>query len=286
MKVQEVQIPISEKELKDFQKYLYERENADATIQKYGSDLKKFYEYLGKEKMINKEKLLKYKKWLMSRYAVRSVNSMLTAVNQFLEFLDVGFLKVKIVKMQKSLFLPEEKELTKKEFQELVLAARKGKKEWLALVMEAIAATGIRISELRYFTVEHVRKGKAEIYNKGKYRRIFIPQKIQKKLLIYAKKQNINKGSIFVNKYGKPKDRSFIWKEMKKLKDQTGIQGNKIFPHNLRHLFARIYYRNTKDIAGLADLLGHSNMNVTRIYTANTGIIYLRQLNQLKILEI
>lgn len=286
MKVQEVQIPISEKELKDFQKYLYERENADATIQKYGSDLKKFYEYLGKEKMINKEKLLKYKKWLMSRYAVRSVNSMLTAVNQFLEFLDVGFLKVKIVKMQKSLFLPEEKELTKKEFQELVLAARKGKKEWLALVMEAIAATGIRISELRYFTVEHVRKGKAEIYNKGKYRRIFIPQKIQKKLLIYAKKQNINKGSIFVNKSGKPKDRSFIWKEMKKLKDQTGIQGNKIFPHNLRHLFARIYYRNTKDIAGLADLLGHSNMNVTRIYTANTGKIYLRQLNQLKILEI
>ncbi len=105
-------------------------------------------------------------------------------------------------------------------------------------------------------------------------------------MLIYAKKQNINKGSIFVNKSGKPKDRSFIWKEMKKLKDQTGIQGNKIFPHNLRHLFARIYYRYTKDIAGLADLLGHSNMNVTRIHTANTGEIYLRQLNQLKILKI
>lgn len=274
-------IRVSTEDINKFEQFLYERENAIATIRKYKTDIRTFFRFLENERMVNKSRLLEYKEWLMVRYAVSSVNSILAALNQFLEFLGAKYLKVKRVKAQRKLFLQEEKELTRQEFQKLLNIARSEGKDQLALCMETIAATGIRISELRYFTLESVKQGRIEIYNKGKYRKIFLPQIIRRKLICFCKEQKINSGYIFRTRSGKPKDRSNIWSEMKALKDKAGIDGEKIFPHNLRHLFARTYYQCTKDLAGLADLLGHSSLNITRIYTSNTGEIYQKQLDQM-----
>lgn len=285
MELQNAIVEFSEEQVEQFRQYLYEREHADATVRKYTTDIRTFLGYLGKDKTADKGRLLEYKNWLLSRYAVSSVNSMLAALNQFLEFRNADFLKMKRVKVQKNLFLQEERELTRQEFQKLVYTANRDGKNWLALCMETMAATGIRISELEFFTVERVKKGRIEIYNKGKYRRIFLPAAIQTKLLAFSRQKKIQRGSIFVTKKGKPLNRSRIWREMKELKDKTGIEGKKIFPHNLRHLFARVYYQSTRDITGLADLLGHSNINVTRIYTSNTGEIYQKQLDQMNILK-
>lgn len=276
-----IPIEISTEDIQRFEQYLYERENAIATIQKYKTDIRTFFRFLGEERTVDKAKLLAYKEWLVERYAVSSVNSILAALNQFLEFFDAPHLKVKRIKLQKNLFLQEEKELTKQEYKKLLQAARSEGKEQLALCMETIAATGIRISELQYFTLESVKRGRIEIYNKGKYRRIFLPKVIRQKLLYFCKQQKIRSGHIFITKNGKPKDRSNIWSEMKALNKKAGIDGRKIFPHNLRHLFARVYYQCTKDLAGLADLLGHSSLNVTRIYTSNTGKIYQKQLDHM-----
>ena len=184
--------------------------------------------------------------------------------------------------MQKALFLDEDRELTEAEYRKLLKTALADGRYQLALCMETIASTGIRISELPAFTVEAVKKNFIEVTNKGKYRRIFLPKEIRKKLLYYAEEQKIESGPIFVTRNGKPKSRSNIWREMKALKEKAGIDGRKIFPHNLRHLFARVYYRATKDLAGLGDLLGHSSLNITRIYTSNTGKIYQTQLDNIE----
>lgn len=238
--------------LEQFEMYLYERENAEATIRKYMADVRTFFTFLGKNRTVDKKRLLSYKEWLLKR-----------------------------VRMQKCLFLCEEKELTRKEYEKLLKTAISEGKYQLALCMETIVSTGIRISELVYFTVEAVYKNCIEIVNKGKYRRIFIPKSLRKMLLKYAEKRHIGSGPIFVTKNGKPKNRSNIWREMKSLKEKAGIEGKKIFPHNLRHLFARIYYEVTKDLRGLGDILGHSSLNVTRIYTSNTGKIYQKQLDNI-----
>ena len=279
-------VVIQETQLKAFEDYLYERENARATIQKYKSDAATFLRYLGNERRVDKSRVLAYKEWLVTHYAVSSVNSMLASVNQFLIFLECRELTVKPLKVQRSLFLKEEKELSKDEYRKLVKTARQEGKEQIALCMETIAATGIRISELRYFTVEKVKKGRIEICNKGKYRRIFLTDDIRKKLLHYCKTAGVREGQIFVTRTGKPKDRSNLWKEMKRLKEKAGVCASKIFPHNFRHLFARVYYTCTKDLAGLADLLGHSSLNVTRIYTSNTGEVYQKQLEKMTALRI
>lgn len=279
-------VVIQETQLKAFEDYLYERENARATIQKYKSDAATFLRYLGNERRVDKSRVLAYKEWLVTHYAVSSVNSMLASVNQFLIFLECRELTVKPLKVQRSLFLKEEKELSKEEYRKLVKTAREEGKEQIALCMETIAATGIRISELRYFTVEKVKKGRIEICNKGKYRRIFLTDDIRKKLLHYCKTAGVREGQIFVTRTGKPKDRSNLWKEMKRLKEKAGVCASKIFPHNFRHLFARVYYNCTKDLAGLADLLGHSSLNVTRIYTSNTGEVYQKQLEKMTALRI
>ncbi len=279
-------VVIQETQLKAFEDYLYERENARATIQKYKSDAAAFLRYLGNERRVDKSRVLAYKEWLVTHYAVSSVNSMLASVNQFLIFLECRELTVKPLKVQRSLFLKEEKELSKEEYRKLVKTARQEGKEQIALCMETIAATGIRISELRYFTVEKVKKGRIEICNKGKYRRIFLTDDIRKKLLHYCKTAGVREGQIFVTRTGKPKDRSNLWKEMKRLKEKAGVCASKIFPHNFRHLFARVYYTCTKDLAGLADLLGHSSLNVTRIYTSNTGEVYQKQLEKMTALRI
>lgn len=279
--MQNITAEIKREQIGAFREYLNQRENADATIKKYITDISTFLRYLNNESTIDKQKLLDYKEWLLRRYAVSSVNSMLVALNQFLEFLNLSFLKVKRVKVQNNLFLKDEKELTKEEYRRLVKTAAEEGREQLALCIETIASTGIRISELEFFTVESVRRDYIEIVNKGKYRRIFLPKVLRQKLILFARKHGVQKGAIFVTRNGKPKNRSNIWREMKALEEKAGISGNKVFPHNLRHLFARIYYSVTKDLAGLADLLGHSSLNVTRIYTSNTGKIYQKQLDSL-----
>ncbi len=279
--MQNITAEIKREQIGAFREYLNQRENADATIKKYITDISTFLRYLNNESTIDKQKLLDYKEWLLRRYAVSSVNSMLAALNQFLEFLNLSFLKVKRVKVQNNLFLKDEKELTKEEYRRLVKTAAEEGREQLALCIETIASTGIRISELEFFTVESVRRDYIEIVNKGKYRRIFLPKVLRQKLILFARKHGVQKGAIFVTRNGKPKNRSNIWREMKALEEKAGISGNKVFPHNLRHLFARIYYSVTKDLAGLADLLGHSSLNVTRIYTSNTGKIYQKQLDSL-----
>lgn len=279
-------VTVEEEDLEAFQQYLYERENARATIRKYMTDIRTFCRYLGKDREADKNRLLLYKEWLLEHYAISSANSMLVALNQFLKFKGYASLTVKRIKTQRSLFRQEEKELTKGEYRKLVEAARGEGKEQLALCMETIAATGVRISELQYFTVERVQKGRIEIMNKGKYRRIFLPDPLRRKLLAYIKENRIREGYIFITRNGKPKDRSNIWSEMKALQKKTGIQESKIFPHNFRHLFARVYYDATKDLVGLADLLGHSSLNVTRVYTSTSGQTYQRQLNRMKELQI
>lgn len=281
MKTREDSIKISEKTITEFAKYLYIRENAEATIKKYTADIKNFFLYLDEGKTVNKVILLQYKESLIHKYSINSVNSILAAINQFLEFIDAANLKVKRIKIQKQPFIQMQKELTKEECRKLIRAAKENGKEQLALCMETIACTGIRISELKYFTIERIKSGKIEIYNKGKYRRIFLPKQLRKNLLAYCKQKQICTGWVFVTKNGKLKDRSNIWREMKSLKEKAGVSDSKIFPHNLRHLFARTYYEDTKDIAGLADLLGHSSVNVTRIYTATTEFVFQKQLNRI-----
>ena len=283
--MQDTGIEISREQMEEFEDYLYERENAGATIQKYLTDIRTFFRYLGDDLVVNKKRLLAYKEWLKESYMVNSANSILAALNQFLEFLGLGTWKVKRFKVQKSLFLNEEKELTEAEFRKLLKTALSEGKYQLALCMETIASTGIRISELEAFNVEAVRNDFIEVTNKGKYRRIYLSKEIRKKLLRYAEEQEIHSGPIFITRNGKPKSRSNIWREMKALKEKAGIDGRKIFPHNLRHLFARLYYKATKDLAGLGDILGHSSLNITRIYTSNTGKQYQRQLDNLNYLN-
>ena len=281
-----IKVKMEPEMLESFERYLYEQENANATIRKYVTDIRTFFCYLGDELTVDKKRILEYKEWLTKHYAVNSINSMLAALNRFLEFLGLDALKVKRIKVQKSLFLREEKELTQKEYQKLLETAVSEGKYQLALCMETIASTGIRISELESFTVEALKQSYIGIVNKGKYRRIFLPRKLRSRLLKYAGRQKIKSGPIFVTRNGKPKCRSNIWREMKALKKKAGIDGDKIFPHNLRHLFARIYYKMTQDLAGLGDLLGHSSLNATRIYTSNTGKIYQKQLDAIDDLRI
>lgn len=269
------------KAIADFRDYLYERENAKATISKYMTDINTFYKYLNGNYEIDKKCILSYKEWLYPMYEATSINSMLVALNQFLDFLGLGRWKVKRLKVQKQLFIPEEKEMTKQEYNRLLNAARGTNKHQLAMSIETLAATGARVSELVFFTVERVKKGTVSISNKGKHRTILITDSLKKKLLYYAAKNGVYSGCIFVTKNGRPKDRSNLWREMKALQKICNVSPEKIFPHNLRHLFARSYYKLTNDIAGLADLLGHSSMDVTRIYTANTEENYRKQIQRM-----
>ena len=279
--MEELEIIVSGRNVKEFSGFLHSRESAEATIKKYTSDIYTFLKYLNGDMKVNKERVLKYKEWLLEKYAISSVNSMLAAVNQFLEFLGAGMLKVKRIKIQRLSFRQESREMSEQEYKRLLYAARAEGKIQLALCIETIACTGIRISEIKYFTVERIKAGKIQVYNKGKYRKIILPKILRKKLLQYCRENEIQSGWIFRTRNGKLKDRSNIWREMKQLQTRAGIEATKIFPHNLRHLFARVYYKATKDISGLADLLGHSSVNVTRIYTAATERFFQKQVDRI-----
>lgn len=255
--------------IEEFSCHLYRQEKTAATIRKYSTDLRTFLGYLGNDRQVHRIRLLEYKEWLRQQYAVSSANSMLAAVNCFLDYMCFPELKVKSYKVQKRMFLDSE-EMTKREYQKLVETARRKEKSQLALILESICATGVRVSELKYLTVKNLQGGRLEVSNKGKTRIVLIPESLRKKLLCYAGKQGIKSGPIFVTRNGKPKDRSNIWTEMKLLAEQAGIKPKKVFPHNLRHLFARSFYKTTNNLAALADVLGHSSLEVTRIYTADT----------------
>lgn len=260
--------------------HLKEQERADATIQKYTYNLNLLCKYLNGAPL-TKIALIEWKQQLAETYAPTSVNSMLAAVNGLLTFLNRRDLIVKLLKIQRSLFLDEDKELTRNEYIRLVRTAQKQKNQRLSLVLQTICSTGIRVSELRFITAEAVYCGKVEIINKGKRRTIFLPDKLRRILKNYLQKQKRTAGAVFTTKSGNPLDRSNIWREMKKLCESAGVAPGKVFPHNLRHLFARTFYSLEQDLSRLADILGHSNINTTRIYTAESGFFHAKKIQRL-----
>lgn len=266
-----------------FKEHLALEERSKNTIEKYIRDINTFSEYVAGAE-ITKETVIAYKKHLQENYAVRSVNSMLASINCMFSFLGWHDLKVKSIKLQQQIYCPEGKELTKAEYTRLCKAAEKKHNERLNLILQTICGTGIRVSELQYITVEAVRCGEATVSCKAKTRSVFIVKELQKKLLRYAAEQGIKSGMIFVTRTGKPISRTNIWREMKALCNEAGVNSQKVFPHNLRHLFARVFYGIEKDIAKLADILGHSSINTTRIYIISTGTEHRRRMENMRLI--
>lgn len=262
--------------------HLREEEKSRITIEKYLRDVRGFARYLGGQ-YITKDAVIAYKQQLLNQgYALRSVNSMLAAVNSFLTFCGLTDCRVRLCRMQREIYQRAEKELSRAEYLRLLRVAEGDRRLWL--LMQTICSTGIRVSELNYFTVEAVRRGEVSVACKNKSRKILLPGKLQKLLLRYARTIGITGGVIFCTRNGKPLNRSNIWSAMKRLCAQAKIDPGKVFPHNLRKLFARTFYDLEKDIAKLADVLGHSNINTTRIYIMTTGQEHRRQLEQLRLL--
>ena len=267
-----------------FKKHLREEEKSENTVQKYLRDVQAFTAYSGGAE-VTKETVIAYKNKLLSEnYADRSVNSILASLNSLFLFLGWADLKVKSIKLQRQIYCPEEKELTKAEYMRLVNTAKQKGNKRLNLILQTICGTGIRVSELQYITVEAVKNGEAIVSLKGKTRSVFIVKELQKKLLRYASEQKIQTGSIFITRTGKPISRTNIWREMKGLCKQAGVNPQKVFPHNLRHLFARVFYGIEKDIAKLADILGHSSINTTRIYIISTGDEHRKRMEHMRLI--
>ena len=261
--------------------YLKQEERTPATLEKYLRDVRAFALWLD-GKAVTKEAVTGWKDRLLAeRRAPSTVNAALSALNGLFRFLGWEGCRARFVKVQRRLFRDPARELTRSDYDRLITTARELDKERLALVMETICATGVRVSELRYLTVEAVQRGRAEISLKGKVRVILIPTKLARKLLKYAKKNKTASGEIFLTGNGKPLSRRQIWAEMKRLCVHAGVEPSRVFPHNLRHLFATAYYRAYKDIAKLADVLGHSSIETTRIYLLTSGAEHQRQLDRL-----
>ena len=263
--------------------YLEDQERSAATIQKYTHDLRELMIYAG-EAQLTKALMISWKNHLAEIYALSTANTMIAAANGFFAFMNWRELSIKQFKIQKSPFLKEEKELTRQEYIRLVQAAEQNTNERLSLVIQTICATGIRVSELRFITVEAVQSGRAEVSNKGKRRTVFLQAKLCKLLRKYIQKQKKTAGPVFTTKTGKPLDRSNIWRDMKALCESANVNPEKVFPHNLRHLFARTYYSLEHDLSRLADILGHSNINTTRIYTAESGAVHARQMERMALI--
>lgn len=275
---------LTEKMVADFSAYLKSEEKSENTIEKYLRDVRAFSVYLNGDE-ITKEAVIAYKSKLLSmNYAVRSVNSMLASLNSLFAFLGWTDCRVKSIKLQRQIYCSEERELTKAEYMRLVNTAKQKGNERLNLILQTICGTGIRVSELQYITVEAVKCGEAIVSLKGKTRTIFIVRELQKKLLRYAAEQGISSGTIFITRTGRPMSRTNIWREMKGLCEQAGVNQQKVFPHNLRHLFARVFYGIEKDIAKLADILGHSSINTTRIYIISTGDEHRRRMEHMRLI--
>lgn len=267
----------------DYRAYLGREEKAEGTIEKYMKNIRSFAEWTERRE-VTKELVIQWKTMLLETgYVPRTVNAMLSAVNGFFLFLGWEDCRVKFLKIQRQMFRDESKDLGMKEYRRLVDTAYRAGKERLGLVIETICGTGIRVSELKYITLEAVKRKKAEIVLKGKIRVILLPEQLCRKLLRYAKKKKIRSGSLFLTRNGKILSRNQIWTEMKHLCAAAGVEPSKVFPHNLRHLFARTFYKATRDIVKLADMLGHSSIDTTRIYLLATGIEHMHWLNRMKL---
>lgn len=270
-------------DLNQFKFYMLREEKSENTIEKYLRDLRAFAKFTSGN-VITKELVIEYKnKLITEKYAVRSINSMIASLNSFFSFMGWYDLKVKSIKLQRQIYCPEDKELTKSEYIRLINTAKKKGNERLDLLIQTICSTGIRVSELQFITVEAIKRGEALVSLKGKTRTVFIVKELKKKLLRYAAEQGIKSGMIFVTRTGKALSRSNIWREMKKLCEEAGVNPHKVFPHNLRHLFARTFYGIEKDIAKLADILGHSSINTTRIYIMTTGAEHRRRMENMRL---
>lgn len=274
---------IEPKILQEFELYLRNEERSKATIEKYMRDVRCFVGFIGSTE-VSKQSVVDYKNKLGNSYAVASANSMIAALNSFLRFCGWHDLCVKQFRVQRQAYCSEEKELTRAEYIRLLEAANKKHNERLNLIIQTICGTGIRVSELQYITVEALGKGEAIVNCKGKNRRIFIVPELKKKLLRYVKEQKISSGAVFITRNGKPVSRNNIWKEMKSLCEQAHVAPSKVFPHNLRHLFARTFYGIEKDIAKLADILGHASINTTRIYIVTTGAEHKRKMEHMRLI--
>lgn len=271
-------------DLNQFKYYLLREEKSGNTMEKYLRDLRAFAEFTSGN-VITKEMVIEYKNKLISeKYAVRSINSMLASLKSFFSFMGWHDLKVKSIKLQRQIYCPEDKELSKAEYVRLINTAKKKGNERLNLLLQTICSTGIRVSELQFITVEAVKRGEALVSLKGKTRTVFIVKELKKKLLRYAAEQGIKSGMIFVTRTGKALSRSNIWREMKNLCEEAVVNPHKVFPHNLRHLFARTFYGIEKDIAKLADILGHSSINTTRIYIMTTGNEHRQRMERMKLI--
>lgn len=275
---------LTDDKISSFAIYLKNEEKSKNTIEKYIRDVKLFFAYV-KSVEITKEKVIAYKnKLICDNYAIRSVNSMIASINSLFVFLGWLDLKAKNIKLQRQIYYPEEKELTKAEYIRLCRTAERKHNERLNLILQTICGTGIRVSELRFITVEAVKSNVAIVSLKGKTRSVFIVKELKKKLLRYAKNQNIKSGMIFVTRTGKAIKRTNIWREMKSLCKDANVNPQKVFPHNLRHLFARVFYGIEKDIAKLADILGHSSIDTTRIYIISTGTEHRRCMENMRLI--
>lgn len=275
---------ITEKTLADFAAHLRGEEKSAPTIQKYLRDAAAFQKFAGGAEL-TKDTVLAYKRHLVaSGYAARSVNSKLASLNSLLGYLGLHDMRVRTLKIQRQVFCPEEKELTRAEYERLCRAAQRKRNERLFLILQTICGTGIRVSELRFITVEAVRHGEAMVCCKGKTRAVFLVKGLRKKLLRYAAGQKTASGAIFTTRTGRPLDRTNIWRGMKSLCRDAQVNPDKVFPHNLRHLFARVFYGMEKDIAKLADVLGHSSIDTTRIYIVSTGSEHRRCMENMRLI--
>ena len=274
---------IESADLVGFERFLIEEERSEATLEKYLRDVRAFCAFLGKWEW-DKSRVVEYKRMLGDRYAVTSANSMLAAVNAFLRFLGAHACCVKRFRVQREVYCPAEKELTRDEYFRLLEAAKKRRNARLALILQTLCGTGIRVSELEYVTHEAALAGEAVVRCKGKDRRVFIVPKLAKRLLRYAREQGICTGALFLTRGGRPISRNRIWKEMKGLCKEAGVTPGKVFPHNLRHLFARTFYRLEKDLARLADVLGHASIDTTRIYIVSTGEEHRQKMERMRLI--
>ena len=272
---------ITETSIKNFETWLIKEERQEGTIQKYLRDIRELMIYLSGED-VTKENVTSWKEHLMKekRLCHGTINSKLAAVTSYCNFVGLDC-KIKFYRIQKKMFNTENKNLRKEEYLSLLETANREGKHRLALLIETIGATGIRVSEVRHITLEAVREGVARIFLKGKIRTILMPRKLCSKLIKYARKNKITSGEIFVTRSGKGLSRKQIWAEMKAICEKAGVEKSKVFPHNLRHLFARSYFNVTRNIAMLADMLGHSSIETTRIYLLDTEQEHARKLDKL-----
>lgn len=272
---------LTEKQINAYGRYLLAEERSVGTMEKYLRDTRAFFYWMG-GRTVTKDLAVEWKSHLLSQnYAPVTVNGMLSALNGLFRFLGWEDCRVRFLKVQRKLFQDTRRELTRGEYERLLSAAKEKGRGRLELLMETICATGIRVSEVRYITVEAARSGRAQISLKGKIRVILLPRKLCRKLLDYARKKKILSGKIFLTRKGQELGRRQIWAEMKRLCAAAGIAPSKVFPHNLRHLFATLFYKACKNIVQLADVLGHSSIETTRIYLLTSGTEHIRQMERL-----